>query len=526
MPPPARASRGILLGILALAWTVVVPGLPARAATFTVTVAADSGDGVCDSHCSFREAVSAANAAAGEDTIFLPAGTFTITLGPADEDLNAGGDLDVLDAVTITGAGAGTTVLDAGGIDRGLEVLGVEATISGLTVRGGTTTLDGGGIRTAGKLTLRGMDIMGNRGVAGGGIAIDTAQGILDAANMTVRENAASTGGGGINAFDGQVLLDGVTLSKNTADMVGGGMLNEGGNAQLTNVTFSGNAANEDGGGLRTISGGTSMLNNVTVRGNTADADGSSSGNGGGIVTRDGGMIEVANSIVAGNTDVSGEGPDCSQGVVVGPELPGIITSGGFNIIGDGTGCDFVSASGDRVGTAGATIDPRLGPLADNGGPTQTHALLRRSPALEAGSPAPPGSGGSACAAGDQRGAPRKACDIGAYERVLCRKVIVNRVGTDGNDALNGTKGSDGFLAQGGNDRVRGRGGKDAACLGAGNDKGSGGGGKDLLRGDKGKDTLRGQGGNDRLRGGPGKDTCAGGPGRDRASCEIERTVP
>ena len=513
--------------LLALASTVVVPGLPARAATFRVTVATDSADGACDAHCSLREAISAANAAAGPDLVLLPAGTYTLSLTPAGEDLNAGGDLDVLDTVTITGAGVGRTVLDAGGIDRALDVLGVEATISGLTVRGGNTTPDGGGIRTAGMLALLGVDVVGNQAaMAGGGISVNTAGGILEATNVTVRENAASSGGGGINAFDGQVSLDGVTLSKNTADMVGGGMLNEGGTAQLTNVTFSGNAADEDGGGLRTISGGTSTLNNVTVTGNTADADGSSSGNGGGIVTRDGGMIEVANSIVAGNTDVSGEAPDCSQGVVVGPELPGIITSGGFNIIGDGTGCGFVSASGDRVGTAGAAIDPRLGPLADNGGPTQTHALLKGSPALDTGNPAAPGSGGSACAAGDQRGAPRKACDVGAYERVLCRKVIVNRVGTDGNDALNGTKRSDGFLAQGGNDRVRGRGGKDAACLGAGNDTGSGGGGKDLLRGDKGKDTLRGQGGNDRLRGGPGKDTCAGGPGRDRASCEIERTVP
>jgi hypothetical protein len=306
--------------------------------------------------------------------------------------------------------------------------------------------------------------------------------------------------------------------------MVGAGLLNEGGTAQLTNVTISGNAAEEDGGSLRTIAGGLSVLNNLTVIGNTADADAAPAmfgDDGGGIVARDGGTIEVRNSIVAGNADLSGEAPDCSHG---GPS-PGTITSGGHNILGDDTGCDFIPASGDKVGTGGAAIDPRLSPLADNGGSTETHALLAGSPAIDAGDPAPPGSGGSACAAADQRGAPRN-CDIGAYELVSCKGRVVNGVGTADGDVLRGTGGPDGFLAQAGNDRVAGLGGSDTACLGDGNDRGSGGGGKDKLLGEGGKDKLKGQGGKDRLKGGPGKDTCNGGPGRDRASCERERNVP
>jgi Ca2+-binding RTX toxin-like protein len=171
-------------------------------------------------------------------------------------------------------------------------------------------------------------------------------------------------------------------------------------------------------------------------------------------------------------------------------------------------------------------MDPGLGPLGDNGGATQTHALLPGSPALDAGDPAAPGSGRTACEATDQRGAPRN-CDVGAYEQVLCQKVTVNRVGTEGDDVLVGTSGSDGFLALGGKDRARGLGGKDTACMGRGKDTAAGGGGRDRLKGEQGKDILKGQGGADRLKGGGGRDVCNGGPGKDRApGCETKRAVP
>jgi hypothetical protein len=99
--------------------------------------------------------------------------------------------------------------------------------------------------------------------------------------------------------------------------------------------------------------------------------------------------------------------------------------SAGYNLIGNGAGCNFAQAATDRVGTPAAPIDPRLGPLADNGGPTQTHALLADSPAIDAANPAAPGSGGDACPGTDQRGVHRledgdgdgvPRCDIGALE--------------------------------------------------------------------------------------------------------------
>jgi Ca2+-binding RTX toxin-like protein len=130
-----------------------------------------------------------------------------------------------------------------------------------------------------------------------------------------------------------------------------------------------------------------------------------------------------------------------------------------------------------------------------------THALLKGSPAIDAG--------GADCAATDQRGLPRGACDIGAYELVFCRKVPVNRIGGPNKDSLTGTAGKDGILGLGGNDKLRGKGGSDGLC------------------GGPGKDVLKGGGAKDRLDGGPGKDLCVGQAGRDNAkACEQEKSIP
>ncbi len=196
-------------------------------------------------------------------------------------------------------------------------------------------------------------------------------------------------------------------------------------------------------------------------------------------------MISLKGTILAGNM-ATGTSPECDA-----------ITSQGHNLIGDPTGCTI---SGQQA-TDITGQNPFLGPLGDNGGPTQTHALLKGSPAIDAGPPDAPPT--------DQRGAPRNP-DIGAYELVLCQKVVVNRVGTSALDVLVGTAGRDGFLGFRGNDTLRGKAGKDALC------------------GGPGKDRLKGGGGNDRLDGGPGKDLCAGQAGRkDRArKCETEKSIP
>ncbi len=494
-------------GVLSLSLGLVGPLPVAHAATITVNSSGDDNPADAnDGDCTLREAIDAANsdaaedgcpAGSGADLIALPADTYALSVAGASENLGQTGDLDIRSSITIQGAGPATTTVNANGIDRAFDIMSPgplpSVEISGVTIRGGDaeTQGDGGGAifnRESASLTLINVGLTQNDALYGGGIAND--------------------GTGSLTVIDSLV-------AGNTAlgDVGGGFDIDEGVEATLTNVTVTGNSAGEGGGlWVRALPDASATLNNVTVTNNTAIE----AGDGGGL-HKSGAATSVVlrNTIVAGNSNSVGS-PDCD----------GAITSQGHNIIGNDTGCTFTSATGDQVGTAASPIDPKLGPLTDNGGLSMTHALLAGSPAIDAGDPATPGSGGTACAATDQRGVPRN-CDIGAYELILCGTVAVNRIGTDGNDALTGTSGADGFLALSGNDSVTALEGDDAVCSGDGKDRAAGGDGKDLLLGEKGKDTLKGNKGKDRLKGGPGKDVCRGGAGRDRASkCETVKKIP
>jgi len=143
-------------------------------------------------------------------------------------------------------------------------------------------------------------------------------------------------------------------------------------------------------------------------------------GNGGGIRIV-AGAVNMKNSIIAGNFDT----PNNLGSGTIEPDCSGTLNSQGYNLLRINAGCTGLidGTSGDHVGTLGSPINAQLGPLADNGGPTHTHALLPGSPAIDAGNPATPGSGGNACALHDQRDYPRGGaagrCDIGAFERVF-----------------------------------------------------------------------------------------------------------
>ncbi len=225
----------------------------------------------------------------------------------------------------------------------------------------------------------------------------------------------------------------------------------------------------------------------------------------------------LKHTILAGNNSGGGP-PDCSE------QPAGQVTSQGSNIVGNVTGCAFPPGAGDQVGTAAAPIDPLLGGEFFYGGALQTlYTLPLRpgSPAINAGSGEP-----ADCQGVDARGVPRKLggrCDIGAYERVRCGGVIVNRVGTPGADRLAAggiapPTEADGFVGLKGKDLVRGDTGNDGLCGNEGSDK---------LKGAGGKDTLEGASGRDRLLGGPGRDKCVGGPGKDKANgCEVKRSIP
>ncbi len=148
---------------------------------------------------------------------------------------------------------------------------------------------------------------------------------------------------------------------------------------------------------------------------------------GGGVNTGGGGdSLLLQNSIVAGNT--ANSSPDCN----------GTPTSGGHNLLGNNSGCGGLTdgANGDRVGTGAAPLDPRLGPLQDNGGPTPTQALLPGSPALGSNPNGCQDDAGNPLAT-DQRGFPRAgACDAGAFQHQAYRVDPSDPSGADSNDCL------------------------------------------------------------------------------------------
>jgi CSLREA domain-containing protein len=435
-------------------------------------------DNTANGNCTLREAVRAANANAavdacpsgsGVDTIALAAGNYALTLGPTGEQAAAGGDLDITDpvGVSIVGDPAGTSV-DAGGVDRVFELIGPAiATFDGVSIKGGANVVGGGGVEVGNtaQATVVHSTVSGNSATSGGGLDV-VGSSYLTVIDSTVAGNVSlggpGEGGGGINAVTGAQL-------------------------SVINSTISGNRAAFDGGGIHVI-GLTRPTANVassTITANTA-------ANGGGTFPEAGNTVNLKGSIVAGNT-----------GTATAPDCGGALNSQGNNLISNPAGCSVSAQPSDIVGQSAA-----LGPLTDNGGPTQTHALLASSPAIDKGAADAP--------AADQRGIARSgAPDIGSYEFVACLGVPVNRIGSGGNDSLTGTTGADGFLLLGGSDTAIGLGGNDGFCGAEGNDALSGGPGNDVATGEAGKDTLRGGPGKDNLKGGTGNDTLGGGSGKD-----------
>jgi len=269
------------------------------------------------------------------------------------------------------------------------------------TFSGNFATL-GGGISNIGSGTVKvaNSTFSGNFGVrfttgvppSVNGAAIFNQGGTVEVANSTLSGNHAGGGsGGGIhNREGGTVKVTNSTLSGNTVGSFfnegwfGGGIYNDNGTVEVTNSTLSGNEATNPGGqgaGLYNKAG-TVTLTNSTISGNKANPntantfpgilpDPISSG-----AIWNGGTLNVKNTIIALNT------------AATNPDVSGSFVSGGYNLIGNGTGSTGFTTVGDRVGTAAAPIDPLLNPLADNGGPTQTVALQPGSPAINGGDPA------------------------------------------------------------------------------------------------------------------------------------------
>ena len=264
-PTSTRSCLGILLYLIFLASA-------SAAATFDVTKTADTNDGLCDADCSVREAINAMRAQAltgGTHVVEIPAGTYNLTIPGAGEDLGATGDLDLIAVspladLTIRGAGRGLTVIDAGSLDRVLQIAGATnpIEISDLTMRGGSTLdigQDGGGIFNTADLTLRRVALENNQ----------VGPGLED--------------GGGLFNSGTATLIDCVVRNNSSADGTGGGIFNSGTLTVLDSSIEDNHADGPLGGG-----GGISSDASLTVERSTV-FDNSAGGvpAGGGIFARE-----------------------------------------------------------------------------------------------------------------------------------------------------------------------------------------------------------------------------------------------
>jgi CSLREA domain-containing protein len=433
MPPVARITIVIAAFFLTFLWASA-----ADAAEIKVTTRMDEFD-VNESACSLREAVQAANINSDfggcirqgpgySDTIMPRGGKVYERTRDGEDDNNNSGDLDILGPITIKVRGDGRATIDGNDFDRVIEVQGT-LHAGRLVIQNGSSDLGepgndnhGGGVLVTetGRLVLRSSTVRFNEPTAGGVGGGIMSRGVADIANVAVNHNDA-TYGGGLSLFDGTSVVRRSTVAGNEALYAGGGLYLIGGDALITGSTISDNSSTSNsgqgGGGVYTyvgigeaswrfindtISGnssalsgsgifahaGTPELNAVTVTKNHADFDGNNVG--AGAVA--GSSLYFKNSIVAGNLATDPAFADCNGGTPIG-----------HNLVGVGTGC---STTEDTI----ARMDPKLKPLGDYGGPTETHALKPDSAAI--------GRAGKSAPAKDQRGVKRDANpDLGAFER-------------------------------------------------------------------------------------------------------------
>jgi hypothetical protein len=396
-----------------------------RTATFTLThegsptlyVVESTADTIAiDGVLTLREAVEAANTntAVGDapagDPVEMDIIQFDASL--ASRTITLGSTLAITDNVLIEGTGEGEfrLTIDADATGSVFDVAPVITVhLSGLRLTGGNASA-GGGINNAGTLLLEDMEIFGNTASRGGGLA--NLEGRVEAARVWIHDNTATSGdaqGGGISNDWGEVLLLDSTISANTAKYGGGLASRYYGNNVLSNSTISGNTANGTsarGGGLWMDQSSQLELINTTVTANAAT--GTSAAGGGAALGL--GTAKLVNTIVAGNTapadlDVRGTFDPASD----------------YNLIGVIDGSTNLDAANSFYGTLAAPLSAGLGLLADNGGPTPTHAVQVGSTAINGGDDVSAVDPNGLTLDYDQRGVGydrilNSAVDIGSFE--------------------------------------------------------------------------------------------------------------
>jgi hypothetical protein len=309
-------------------------------------------------------------------------------------------NLNIAISLTVIGSSARTTIIDGGSVSTVVTISSSTARVhlSNVTLRNGHASR-GAGINNGGILTISNSTVSGNiaLGNNGGGA------GILNTGSLTINNTSITANTGIGTGFFGGGILNSYILTIKNSTIAGnavsggfgagfGGGIGNLGTATVINSTLSGNRAQAWGGGIGNE--GTLIINNSTISGNQ--------GSYGGGVTNSTHEMTLQNSIIANNS-----GGNCYAYAT--------ITSNGYNLSSDGT-CNF-NSRGDLN-----NHDPMLGPLQNNGGPTQTMALSPGSPAIDAGNPAGCKDAQGNLLTTDQRGQPRPdkedktGCDIGAFE--------------------------------------------------------------------------------------------------------------
>jgi predicted outer membrane repeat protein len=328
----ARATKGALAALLllgTLAGVTVLGSAPASAGgpvAIVVTVDADVVDGnTTPGNISLREAVNLSNADGFPNTILLGvAQTYQLTecaeLGSEDEDLNADGDLDLLDGEDLEIRGNGSEIVQTCGGERIFQKLGTGTLdLNSVGISGGTSGDEGGGVYVGTDLVLRGSTSLHDNSAFQGGGA--WAGGTVDMELAEVRDNVSSSGGGGIFTLS-TMEIDRSSFSGNSTSS-GGGAIFAGDDVAITNSTITGNMAANNGG--------VSVQGAAIVRYSTIVANGSRDGFGGANLNANIDSV-VESSIIA----LGGNGDDCSNG--------SFYESLGNNVGSDGT-CGFSDAS-------------------------------------------------------------------------------------------------------------------------------------------------------------------------------------
>ena len=302
---------------------------PAWAAIITVNSLADDADGT-DGECTLREAITAANTDTASGTA-----TGECATGSGDDQIHFALPGTAPWTVNLTGA--------LPTLDSNIKIEGPGA--DQLTVR-----RDTGGL-----YSIFQLDSFNTASISG----------------ITITNGNSDRGGGGIQTFGGDLTVAGSTISGNSAEVDGGGIFSDTSlpakQTTITNSTISGNTAEDDGGGVYN-SDGLTEIEFSTITNNTAPDQGGGVASDGDEET----STEVLSSIISANTNTD---VDITSTPPSTPSSREATTSSGTATL-----PGAFDQTGDQIGVT----NPGLGPLSDNGGPTQTHALLSGSPAINA----------------------------------------------------------------------------------------------------------------------------------------------